>query len=123
MSGPIEAALELDLAGLSGTLAEQNTRALAETARKLARTLDGDPGLVVAAVSRELRACLTALGLGGAGEPEDEDTAALLARLSAPVRDAAPAEPGDVRPRRRRAGGGDGQAPAAVAAPRRGRGA
>lgn len=122
-AGPIGAALDRDLADLGEVLDEQNTRALAEMARKLAEVLDGDPGLVVAAVSRELRCCLGALGLGGAGEPADDEVAALLGRMSAPVRDEPPAGAGDVRRGRGRAGGGDGPPADALAAKRGRRGA
>lgn len=62
--------------------------ALAASALGLAVVLDEGAGLATAAVSRELRATLTALAEGGSDSADD--VAGLLAVLSAPVGDASP---------------------------------
>lgn len=60
---------------------------LVATAAVLAQALDDGAGLATAAVARELRATLTALTETSRGEDDGFD--ALVAGLSAPVRDTA----------------------------------
>ena len=101
--GPVTAAVVTDLGEmpLSGPV----SGALAATAVTLAGALDAGAGLATAAVARELRATLQALA--GTQGGDDDDTADLLGRLSAPVFDGPQPAPGDVRPT---GGGGGGDA-------------
>jgi hypothetical protein len=82
----VEAATVQTLEHLRAAGKLEGREALAELALTLARTLDGDPGLVVAAVSRELRATLMELG-----KPHDsvgDEAESWLAGLSSAVGDA-----------------------------------
>lgn len=97
--GPVETKVRADVAALM--TAHPMGEGLAELAYTLAHTMDAGAGLAVAAVSRELRACLNDL----AGMVVDADDN-LSARLSAPVRDAPDPGAGDARP-----GPGGGESP------------
>jgi hypothetical protein len=112
--GPVELAARRDVRALGDLAGIQ--RSLAETAYRLARTLDDGAGLATAAVARELRATLISLKEAGKG---DAASARLLERLSAPLDDPEIPRTGDAG----RAGGGGGQpvgdAVDAVAAARR----
>ena len=76
--GPVERAVRSDLRewGIKS--------GLSEAAIVLARTLDGDAGLAVAAVARELRATMETLRPVEEGSGDDFDR--FLADLSTPVR-------------------------------------
>jgi hypothetical protein len=112
--GPVETATRVDIAGL-GTLGGIQG-SLAETAYRLARTLDEGAGLATAAVARELRATLLAVREVGDVRNVGAD---LSAELSTPLDD--PADPPEAHARRAGgAGGGDvGHPTDAVAAARR----
>jgi hypothetical protein len=80
--GSVLAAVEADLADLA--LAGPVDRTLAESARSLARSLDGDAGMAAAAISRELRAVLGELA--PKEEHGDGDTDALSKLLKSLAR-------------------------------------
>lgn len=81
--GPVEKATRQTLRRLKDEGKLDGREALAELAVTLAKVLDGDPGLVVAAVSRELRATIVELR-----KPHDsvgDEAESWLAGLSSPV--------------------------------------
>ncbi|HEY5990406.1 MAG TPA: hypothetical protein VIV12_29060, partial [Streptosporangiaceae bacterium] len=111
--GPVERATRRDVKGLGDLTGIQ--RSLAETAYRLAKTLDDGAGLATAAVARELRATLLTLRESSDGSAAGRE---LLARLSTPVHDAeVPA--GDARRQGGDGGGDAGDAADALAAARR----
>lgn len=81
--GHVEQATRTTLAKLKAEGKLEGREALAELAVTLSRVLDGDAGLVVAAVSRELRATLNELGK--AHDSVGDEAEHWLAGLSAPV--------------------------------------
>lgn len=83
-SSPMAQAVRTTLARLE---VDPSTDARAALAITLAKVLDADAGMAVAAVSRELRATLSELEAATAGEPDDA-FATLIAELSAPLGDA-----------------------------------
>jgi hypothetical protein len=78
--GPVEAKARADIEAL--ITAHPMGETLAEMSLNLARAMDEDPGLLRAALNRELRANL--VELARMGVPDDDD---LADRLSTPVRD------------------------------------
>lgn len=78
--GPVEEATRAQLAEMTVPPSRQ---ALAAVALNLARTLDNGAGMAAAAVARELRLTMDALGREADGA--DDDVTALLRELSAAV--------------------------------------
>lgn len=83
--GPLEAAVRGDVDALG--LVSPTARSLAELAFNMARKLDSGAGMATAAVAKELRDTLNQM----VEQAGDDDGAALLERLSAPVGN--PAQP------------------------------
>jgi hypothetical protein len=112
--GPVERATRRDVKALGKLAGVQGS--LAETAYRLAKTLDDGAGLATAAVARELRATLLTLKeAGGVGAAADD----LAAALSSPMDDPAIPRAADAG-RPGGAGGGEaGDAADALAAARR----
>ncbi len=80
--GSVLAAVEADLADLE--LAGPVDRTLAEAARSLASSLDGDAGMAAAAISRELRAILAELTPKERDGGDQDSLANLLKSLARP---------------------------------------
>jgi MoxR-like ATPase len=80
--GSVLAAVEADLAALE--LAGPVDRSLAEAARALASSLDGDAGMAAAAISRELRAILAELTPKERDAGDQDSLANLLKSLARP---------------------------------------
>lgn len=80
--GSVLAAVEADLADLA--LAGPVDRTLAEAARSLAASLDGDAGMAAAAISRELRAILAELTPKERDAGDQDALANLLKSLARP---------------------------------------